>query len=223
MACVYSKGKKKGTEKSENQANVGEDINQLGENQYAYQEPLQQIDQHPVRIFNQEGESTAVFEVCFRNKYEKFMTISRFMDYGNILIKTQDEKEEIYFQTMSIRKSFRTYKWEVFFNGEYHAILEMESGMKNLKRGLEFKCFYHVQGKTYVLKTSKFGTYTSIHLKGEGNSPVLHCERSFIGIGKKGRDENIGRRHLLHDLKDEELSLVEKAVIYQQVISRIEG
>ncbi|QDI90928.1 hypothetical protein EPH95_06830 [Salicibibacter halophilus] len=218
---IYTlRSRKKAQENFKNEINVGEDINQLGEDQYAYQEPLQQFDQHPVRIFNKDGEPTAVFEVRFRNKYEKFMTVTGFMDYSNILMKTQDGNEEIYLQTVPVRESLRQ-KWKVFLNGKEHATLKMEPGYKTLKRGLEFKCYYENGGEMYILNTMRFGTKTTLYLKGEENNPVLHCERSFIGMGKKGKDESRGRKHHLHDVKNSELSLIEKAGVYQQIISRI--
>ncbi|QQK79911.1 hypothetical protein HUG20_08450 [Salicibibacter cibi] len=207
----------------ENEKNVGEKNNhdELNENQYIYQEPLHQLDHQPVRIFNKKGHPSAILDIRFKNNWEKLTSVTGFMDYSNILIKLADGEDIVYFQTMPIRKSLRRYKWKVFLNREEHAILEMETGMKNLKRGLSFKCFYHVEGKTYVLETSKFGTKTLIYLKGKEGNPVFHSERSFIGMGKKGRDESRGRKHLIDDVKDPYISFIEKVGVYQQIITRI--
>lgn len=194
-----------------------EDLSPLSSKEYHYQEPMQQFDQHPVRIVDHADNTTAVFEVRYKNIYEKWMTMLGVFDYSNIELQTHHTI--VYFEQLPLREAFKRPKWNVFMNKEYRGFLEMaplsKAGIKN-----QIVFYYYVDEHRYTIHSPHINPNT--YIQDDHDQTLMQGERTILEVGKKGNDGSRGKKHHVTNTDTSDLSTAEKLGLYQQIMMKID-
>lgn len=193
-----------------------QDLSPLSGQDYYYQEPMQQFDQHPVRIVNHAGHHAAVFDVRYKNAWEKWMTVLGLFDYSNIELTTNDTV--VYYEQLPLQKALKRPKWNVFVNQQHRGLLEMAPLSKaGLKKQAVF--YYDVRDHRYIIQSPRINPHTFI--QNDQEQTLMQGERTMLDVGNKGNDGARGKKHHVITTDTGDLSTAEKLGLYQQIMMKM--
>ncbi|MFB4162042.1 hypothetical protein ACE1TF_19390 [Geomicrobium sp. JSM 1781026] len=182
-----------------------------------YQEPIDMMHDHPVQIYNASGERVATYKYTFRTAFEKWSSLSGFMDFRDIEIKDTDTGDVLLFQARPLYKNFFRPKWDVYLNGEKHGFFEVaRMSIKQVQKEMLFN--YHTHGQKYQVVSPRLSTSSTITTE---HATLMEIERTVFGLTSKGEDGNRGRKHEIKIENDDELRFIEKIGMYQQSMTRV--
>lgn len=168
---------------------------------YVYQMPLMKmVDNMPVVI---RGEKEMYFQLCFRSRWQKFLTLFDILPVAGVRIVSPVHKIEIQPIKLISNRNF----YEVFLNDEPYGKLEQKRFLKEggIKKSINF-IFTSPVGE-FSVENNYLDLLLTIQNDGE---MLLRAQREFFDFVK---DEKTGKRGEKHEVEVTSESIPDEVLI----------
>lgn len=190
-----------------------ENMPELYEDEYIFQEPYQLMPGVMFGVYNHEGNAIADIEFTYSSWWRKAVSFIGLNNYAGVKVSSQISSNVVHLQMLSMKETGMIRRnYNAYVNGRLKGVMKPpKTKSQDLKKWMLLE--YMKEDTVYQISREEGSSQAFITMD---ERPIARIEPSALDAARAKNSGERGRSHILREVDCRELNLEEKIAIYQQ-------